>query len=91
MKQHDDGSDEVKIISVLRTPDQAAQYLNLSTSTLAKMRCKGTGPEFCRLGGAIKYHHDSLDKYIHQRTFRSTTEADREDVREAKATSGGEK
>lgn len=72
--------DKEKTSSSLMPPSAAANYLGLSSSTLAKMRCKGTGPEFCRLGGAIKYTQKALDAYILARTFLSTTEADAADT-----------
>lgn len=72
--------EKTKSPSSLMSPPAAADYLSLSTSTLAKMRCKGTGPEFLRLGGAIKYTKAGLDDYLRKRTFRSTTEADAADA-----------
>ena len=34
-------------------PEQAAAFLNLSKSTLAKMRMRGDGPPFAKLGSKI--------------------------------------
>ena len=49
---------------ILRTPDAAA-YLGLSASTLEKMRSKGGGPRFKRLGGrAIGYDVRDLDRWL---------------------------
>ena len=32
------------------TVEEAAQYLRLSPATLAKMRCQGVGPGYCKAG-----------------------------------------
>jgi predicted DNA-binding transcriptional regulator AlpA len=58
----------------LRTPD-AARYLGISPSTLEKMRCAGTGPEFEGVGGkAVVYSIHALEEYLAQRRARSTSE-----------------
>jgi len=44
----------------LRTPD-AALRLGLSTRTLEKYRCYGTGPAFHKLGGRVVYAIEALD------------------------------
>jgi hypothetical protein len=57
----------------LRTPD-AARYLGISPSTLEKMRCAGTGPEFEVVGKAVVYSIHALEEYLAQRRARSTSE-----------------
>jgi hypothetical protein len=44
------------------TPKEAAEYLRSSTSTLAKARMKKTGPDFVRIGRAIRYRQSDLDR-----------------------------
>ena len=39
-------------IAVLRTPKEAAQFLKLSTSWLAKARMRGDGPPYIKFGRA---------------------------------------
>ena len=46
------------------TTEQAAQYLALSTSTLNKWRCYGTGPKFLKLGRAVRYRRLDLDAWL---------------------------
>lgn len=47
-------------IRILR-PDAAAEVLNLSVSTLAKMRMRGDGPPFVKLGSrAVGYRSSDL-------------------------------
>lgn len=38
----------------------AAELLNLSKSTLNKMRSEGRGPAYCKLGRAVRYRPDDL-------------------------------
>jgi predicted DNA-binding transcriptional regulator AlpA len=49
---------------VLRPPD-AATYLGLAAGTLAKMRVRGQGPRFIRLGSRlVGYDLHDLDEWI---------------------------
>jgi excisionase family DNA binding protein len=44
---------------------QAAKYLNCHPSTLEKMRCRGEGPAYRKLGGkAVRYRKSSLDLFM---------------------------
>lgn len=64
---------EVKIL----TPAQAAEYVGLSVSMLAKMRCLGGGPAYLKLGRAVRYRQDDLDVWLNARRARSTSDAGR--------------
>ncbi|HDZ73351.1 MAG TPA: DNA-binding protein [Aurantimonas coralicida] len=60
-------------IEVVR-PREAAAVLNLSTSTLAKMRVRGDGPPFAKLGGKIVvYRLADLDAWINERSRVSSS------------------
>lgn len=51
----------------LLTPREAALYLGLSESTLARLRSAGSkreGPVFSRLGGSIRYAQRDLDAWV---------------------------
>ena len=49
---------------VLRTPE-ASEYVGLSPTTLEKMRARGIGPHFVRLGSrAVGYTLDDLDAWL---------------------------
>lgn len=62
------------IARILR-PKEAARYLGLSASTLAKMRCRGDGPNYVKLGlGAIGYRIADLDAYTQSRVRRAVKE-----------------
>lgn len=57
----------------LRTADAAA-YLGLGASTLERMRLKGTGPVFRRLGTRlVTYAVADLDEYASRQIRTSTT------------------
>jgi predicted DNA-binding transcriptional regulator AlpA len=58
----------------LRAPE-TADYLGLSTSTLAKMRLRGDGPPYLKAGRRIVLYdlHD-LEEWLGARRRRSTSE-----------------
>lgn len=59
----------------VRTPEQAALYLTLSISTLARMRIAGNGPVFIRLSPQkIGYRQSDLDKFLEARVRTSTSQ-----------------
>jgi hypothetical protein len=55
-------------------PETAAEYIEGSTSTLAKLRLKGGGPRFCRIGRAIRYRRLDLDDWLLSTRRRSTSD-----------------
>ncbi len=66
------------ITKVLFRPPEAADYVGLSTSTLAKQRLRGDGPKFVRLSPrAIGYLQADLDEWVASRRCLSTSEYDR--------------
>jgi hypothetical protein len=58
----------------LLTPEEAAKFLKLSTDWLAKSRMTGKGPEFIKIGRAIRYSMSSLQKFIQARSRKSTSD-----------------
>ena len=64
----------VRGAKILRAP-KAAEYLGLSPSTLAKMRLRGDGPAYSKVGPRIVvYDVDDLDSYLASRRRHSTSE-----------------
>lgn len=61
------------IQSVMRAPEAAA-YLGLSASTLAKLRLSGRGPTFCKLGRRVVYRQADLDAYLEASRRNSTSD-----------------
>lgn len=66
----------------LETPDrlvrtvEAAALLGLSPSTLEKMRCRGDGPPFIKLGSrAVGYDPNVLRDWAKAGTRKSTSDA----------------
>jgi excisionase family DNA binding protein len=57
------------------TAEEAARYLRTSTSTLAKRRVHGTGPQFTRIGRAVRYRKPDLDAFMASAVVNSTSEA----------------
>lgn len=56
-------------------PTEAAKYLGLSASTLAKRRLRGDGPPFAKLGPRlVSYSKRDLDAWLSGRRRRSTSE-----------------
>ena len=53
----------------LRTP-QAAEYLGLSSSVMEKMRIRGDGPAYAKLGRLVVYAVSDLEVWVnaHKRT-----------------------
>lgn len=66
-------------LSALFSVEQAARHLNLSASTLAKMRLRGDGPPFVKFGGAVRYRRADLEAYIAANMRRSTSQRVRGD------------
>jgi predicted DNA-binding transcriptional regulator AlpA len=55
---------------------EAAQFVGLSESTLAKLRLNGNGPTYCKLGRRVVYRPADLEAWLQSRTTRDTTDAD---------------
>lgn len=58
-------------------PEVAAEYVGSSKSTLAKLRLRGGGPAFCRIGRAIRYRRTDLDEWLLSTSRRSTSDTGR--------------
>lgn len=48
----------------LLTRSQAAEYLGVSVSTLARWAMLRVGPNFVKIGGRVRYPLAMLDEYI---------------------------
>lgn len=62
----------VEARDVLLLPRDVAHMLRSSTSTLAKMRMRGDGPPFVRIGGRVLYRVDDVAAYLDRNTCVST-------------------
>ena len=58
----------------MRAPE-AARYIGLAPSTLAKMRVRGDGPLYAKAGPrVVLYSQNDLDDWLKQRLRRSTSD-----------------
>ncbi len=60
--------------SALLTVEQAADYLTVSCSLLNKLRVRGDGPAFCKLGRRVRYRIADLQAWVEARRVNSTSE-----------------
>jgi len=58
----------------LLTPQEAANYLRVSGSWLAKARMRGDGPAFIKVGRAIRYSKTGLLQWMKSQQRLSTSE-----------------
>lgn len=58
------------------TASEAARFLGLAPSTLAKLRLSGHGPVYCKLGRRVVYRREDLAAWLESRLVRNTTDAD---------------
>lgn len=65
----------------LLTERQAADYLNLSVSTLQAWRAGGAGPRFVKLGKSVRYRPEELERYMAEAERPALHEPDAEDGR----------
>lgn len=57
------------------TRPEAAEYLKLSVSYLAKLAVVGGGPTMIRLGKSVRYRRRDLDAWAARGACRSTSDA----------------
>jgi excisionase family DNA binding protein len=55
--------------------DEAARFLGLSRSTLAKLRLIGNGPAYCKLGRRVVYRPSDLEAWLKARVTQDTSDA----------------
>jgi predicted DNA-binding transcriptional regulator AlpA len=60
--------------SVLLTPKEAALFLKMSESWLAKARMRGDGPPFIKIGRAIRYSEAAVQQWLKSHQHLSTSE-----------------
>jgi hypothetical protein len=53
---------------------QAASRVGLSVSTLAKLRLRGGGPAYCKLGRRVIYRPDDLEAWLEKNRRCSTSD-----------------
>jgi excisionase family DNA binding protein len=63
------------MIDRLLKTNEAAVYLGLGESTLAKLRLSGGGPVYRKFGRSVRYASEDLQRWADDRIQRSTAEA----------------
>jgi predicted DNA-binding transcriptional regulator AlpA len=58
----------------LLQPSEVAKLLKVSGSWLAKARLFGTGPQFVKIGRAVRYAESAVGAYIKSRQRNSTSQ-----------------
>lgn len=53
---------------------EAAEYVRLGKPTLERFRITGEGPNYCKLGGAVRYRKVELDAWLESKLTRSTSD-----------------
>ena len=59
----------------LLTPQDAANFLGISLSWLAKRRLAGDGPPYLKIGRCIRYSEAALVQWLKSRTRLSTSQS----------------
>lgn len=62
------------VVERLLTVPEAAAFLRLSGSWLAKARMRGDGPPYLKLGRSVRYPQDALRQWMKSRMHLSTSE-----------------
>ena len=63
------------LVSRLVTERDASELLGVSVRTLQKWRLQGNGPQFVKLGHAVRYDVKDLEAYIERARRRSTSDS----------------
>jgi excisionase family DNA binding protein len=61
-------------IERLLTPKEAAEFLRVSLSWLAKARMRGDGPPFIKVGRSVRYSEAALNHWMRGRQRMSTSQ-----------------
>ena len=64
------------------TEDQAHMMTGLSVAWFQRMRWKGNGPAFVKIGSSVRYKESTLIKWMDERTYTSTTDSQQRSKRQ---------
>ena len=67
-------TDQFNRFRTLLDEKKTAQMLGLSPRTLQMWRLKGEGPPFVRLGAAIRYDLEEVNRWLDDQTRKSTSD-----------------
>ena len=66
----------------LMKQDEVARRLRVNRRTLSRWRSAGTGPEYLRVGNAVRYESRSLEDWLGGRKARSIAEEKTKNLQE---------
>ena len=52
---------------------EAAEILGVEKTTLEAWRCRGGGPAFLKLGGAVRYRESDLQAFMESKIMKNTS------------------
>lgn len=64
----------MKVGDVLLDPNEAAAFLKMSLSWLAKARMRGDGPPYIKIASSVRYSEKALEQWVKTRQRLSTSE-----------------
>jgi predicted DNA-binding transcriptional regulator AlpA len=59
---------------LLETPEEVAKRIKRPENWLAKVRCRGLGPPFLKIGGSIRYRRSDVDAWLQSCERHSTAD-----------------
>ena len=65
---------KIGAIERLLTPKEAAEFLRVSLSWLAKARMRGDGPPFIKVGRSVRYSETALNQWMRGQQRLSTSQ-----------------
>jgi predicted DNA-binding transcriptional regulator AlpA len=65
---------ELNLGERLLTPKDAASFLRVSLSWLAKARMRGDGPPYVKVGSSVRYSESALTEWMKSRVRLSTSD-----------------
>lgn len=75
-EEHDRDRTPTERLPHLHPPADAAKYLGMSISWLAKAAVSGGGPRFVKIGRAVRYRRSDLDDHLAAKIRSSTSDVD---------------
>lgn len=61
-------------MEALLDEDAAAPCVGLAVSTLQKLRVRGDGPPFVKIGRNVRYRQEDLQAFVAKRVVQSTSQ-----------------
>jgi predicted DNA-binding transcriptional regulator AlpA len=54
----------------------ASRLMGVSKSFLDKLRVRGEGPQYCKVGNRVRYRHKDISHWLDGRLHRSTSDVE---------------